>query len=112
MDNNRKELRSWGSVLLIWAICDGISLFTSLMDERDVFQSYANSADPLAGKIAMYITVFTIGLSVLSLVLQAFVGFKGMQISKEPSDAVAHIRIAKLLIGLQVILIVGSVPLP
>lgn len=107
MEKNKKELRNWGTFLLVFAICDAMTAGGSLLSIGDVIDAITAQGDPAVVKVIMIIGGVVLAVGAIMLMLQAFIGFRGMQISKNPTDAAGHIRIAKILIVLHVLIAIS-----
>lgn len=108
MEKAQKNFRTLGILLIILAALDvlQLALNSAISLVNGSFEKALNNVDAAyhdAIKIFMFVLL---GISVVSMLIQVFLGVRAIQISKVPSKATLHLSIAKFLMVLNIVLAV------
>ena len=90
----RKELLIYGIVLIVLAIIDILKLILDL--DSDIFGT-VQTEDQLVQTVIKIVFYVIISISALSILIELFLGGKGIAESKNPSGAKFHISLAKFI---------------
>lgn len=109
MDKNRKTLKEWGMVILIFAVCDLLTIITSFIGETGIFDTINEHTDEAVREFGSVMLIAMLAIMVIFFVIKIFLGAKGIMVSKNPTDATGHITLAKFIVVLNVIALISSV---
>lgn len=107
MDKNKKTLYNWARVVLIFAICDVLTLISTVLTEYSAYSTaIAQYPDEAVRSVTLVILGVAVGVSVLMMGAQIFVGIRGINETKNLTGATGYIRVGKTLGVVNVILFV------
>lgn len=107
MDKSRKNLRDYSIVVLLFAAVSFARLTVSFIFELDNIPT--NLPADITTEAFKIVLIVIFALSLLFLLPQIFVGFKGLKMSRTPDSSSSHIVWAMILLVLSVIALVSPV---
>ena len=98
----RKELLIYGVALVVLAIIEGLNI---LLDFRAGAFDMVTTEDELVQRVTNIILYVIIGFSALSILIELYLGVKGIMESRNPSGGKFHISLARFIGILNLVLI-------
>ena len=103
---NRKKLHDYGLILIVFSFVSLVTFATGTISlfVKDDFITKLEAADSAVRIVTIVLLCISGALSLCKLFGECFVGYKGLQISKNPTAARGHITLAKVFFVLSIIL--------
>lgn len=103
MGTEQKKLQNIAIFLGVVVLVDAIDLIVSLLDGNFAL---VTDTDATVQAVVNGVLIGTLVISILSLLVQAFLAWKGLSEAKQPTGAKLHVVIAKVLFIINVVMLV------